>query len=332
MGHVNMMAAVQPFLSGAISKTVNMPNSSTVEDVDKVCMTAWILGLKAIAIYRDGSKLAQPLQTRTQKSPVREKDGVVTIKNFWPGTTLEFPGKIVPSSEVELELSPVFEQGDQESPIDKLEKIADSALRRSLKMQEDGLARGVREYLPWRRESAYTQKVNINGQSVHLTVGRYPDGRAGEVRLDLSRVGTTLSAVCDMVAMMISIGLQYGVPVEEYVQRLSDRKFEPSGLVEGHENIKYVSSIGDFIARELGLTFLGRTEMGQAKGKPTVEELEKILERNDDLQVVVEPSGEVRTTSRSGLEICPACGEAALTRSGTCQTCTSCGYNDGCGG
>lgn len=338
MGHVLMCAAVQPFLSGAISKTINMPNSASVEDVGEVYMQAWKLGLKAVSIYRDGSKLAQPLQAAGGDK--QEKPKPVSFKGY----PTDFP---LPRSEFIEKVTELYEETKE--PETRWERRPGKTFTtasgnkinippQAMEVPAEQLMRGVREYLPWRRQDAYTQKVNISGQSVHLTVGCYPDGRPGEIRLDLSRVGTTLNAFGDMAAMMISIGLQYGVPVEEFVKRLSDRKFDPSGFVEGHENIKYVSSIADFIARELGITFLKRPEMGQvqpAEPEQTEEVIDRIIGSHPNAFAVAS-DGDVGVVAspmtKLVLDLCPSCHEPTLTTSGSCKTCTNCGYNDGCGG
>lgn len=321
MGHVKMMAAVQPFLSGAISKTINMPNSATVEDVGEVYMAAWKLGLKAVAIYRDGSKLAQPLQASGGTEDKKSSEQI-TLKDFpTKGNETTFMGRLVPRKEMEAaEVTMV--DADFGAYGKNYEEMHENPI-----ISKGELKRGEREYLPWRREKVITQKVNISGQSVHLTIGCYPDGRPGEIRIDLSRVGTTLNAFADMVAMMVSLGLQYGVPVEEYVKRLSDRKFEPSGFIEGHENIKWSSSIADYISRELGITFLGRKDMGQVESSvgDSFKEKGELIEIPKPYKPLVEDWKPVR-------DICPECHEPALVQSGTCKTCTNCGYNDGCGG
>lgn len=257
MAHVLMVAAAQPFLSGALSKTINLPNAATIADVDLVYREAHCLGLKAVALYRDGSKLSQPLSSRAEKS----------LKN------------------------------------------------RSL----PGLPRGVREFPPWRREDGYTQKVKIGerAQSVFLTVNRYPDGRPCETFLELAGEGSTMRSLANLVAVAISVGLQYGVPVEEYVNRFLGVKFEPAGFVEGHDRIKATSSIADYVARELGITFLGSDELAQVTPsivhEPAAIDLKKI-------GIVGGYTG----------DICAECGNATMRRSGTCLTC-DCGANTGCG-
>ncbi len=302
MAHVKMVAAVQPFLSGAVSKTVNMPNSATIEDVSEVYMQAWKLDLKAVAIYRDGSKLAQPLNSgktkATEDTSIKDHTTIFNEANLIPENVWR---TFVPNNN-----------------------------------GKEKLLRGIREHPPWRRTNVFTQKVKIGpeGQSVHLTIAKYPDGRPAEVRLDWSRIGTTLEAMTNLVAMMISIGLQYGVPVEEFVDKLQDRKFEPSGMVEGHEAIKWVSSIADLIAREFGITFLGREEMGQVQSKGNGDKIIAGLKEavayakgeNTDVRITEYPR-EIRAIR----DICPKCHEPCLIRTGTCQKCSNCDYDEGCG-
>jgi ribonucleotide reductase alpha subunit len=311
MGHVKMVAAVQPFLSGAVSKTINIPNSATVEDVSEVYIQSWKLGLKAVALYRDGSKLAQPLNTAANEMPKME----IAL------------GEEKPQARWITEHNPSNRDGSfaQRFTVAKEEKDTaqytgkvDEIKITSPYLQPFELSRGEREYLPWRREDAYVQKIKIGpqGQSVFLTIGKYPDGRPGEIYVELGHAGSSLRSSWNLTAMMISIGLQYGVPVGEYVRRLEGIKFEPSGFVEGHGEIKFASSIADYIARDLALTFLGDPSYGQVQS-PTALETQ---------------SGKGNGQRKIHLETCPSCGEPALTRSGTCQTCLECGYNDGCGG
>ncbi len=306
MGHLRMVAAVQPFLSGAVSKTINMPNNATIEDVSEAYMQAWKLGLKAVSIYRDGSKLAQPLSTQRREPISAEIPSAGVIE----GTRAAFKD---------------ISEGKAEFANEVAYKIATQMEEKGLLLKGE-FARGVREYLPWRRDQAYVQKVKIGptGQSVFLTIGKYPDGRPGEIYVELGHAGSSLRASWNLTAMMISIGLQYGVPVEEYVRRLENMKFEPSGFVEGHDQIKAASSIADFIARELGLTFLGRKDMGQIKDEYPERDMNKF---DNEINY-----GRYPKPIQATLDICPACGEPCLVRTGTCQTCTNCAYNDGCGG
>jgi ribonucleoside-diphosphate reductase alpha chain len=300
IGHVKMVAAVQPFLSGAVSKTINIPNSATVEDVSEVYIQSWKLGLKAVALYRDGSKLAQPLNTSKPETTKAEKQET----------------RYDPRLDMKYEVHPMT----TEEKADYNKRTIENFRGGSIQNNRVELSRGEREYLPWRREDAYVQKIKIGpqGQSVFLTIGKYPDGRPGEIYVELGHAGSSLRSSWNLTAMMISIGLQYGVPIEEYVRRLEGIKFEPSGFVEGHGEVKFASSIADYIARDLALTFLGDVSYGQVQSPTALVTQNQNQNGNGQRKVY--------------LETCPSCGEPALTRSGTCQTCLECGYNDGCGG
>lgn len=267
MAHVLMVAAVTPFLSGAASKTFNMPRSATPEDVDRVYREAHRLGVKAIAIYRDGSKLTQPIN-----------------------------------------VSPVVDAVGNVAPI------------RSSAPRMVGAPR--REHLPWRREDCYTQKVKIAGHSVFLHVSRYPDGRPGEVYLELANEGSTLRAMANHLAISISLGLQHGVPLSQYVDNLLNTRFEPAGIVEGHARIKACSSIGDYLARELGITFLGRDELAHVT--PDVDPA-------TGGRLVALDRRAVGVASGYSGDVCSLCGNATMRRAGTCLVCETCGETTGCG-
>jgi ribonucleoside-diphosphate reductase alpha chain len=282
MAHVKMVAAVQPFLSGAASKTINLPHNATIVDVANVYREAHRLGIKAVALYRDGSKLSQPLSSAR---PAAESQVV--------------------------QLESVMRSGDFPIGISRVPLDAGSLLRRS-----------EREFLPWRRENGYTQKVKISEQSVFLTVNRFPDGRPGEMYLELAHAGSTLRAMADLWSMSVSIGLQYGVPAREYVERFLNTKFEPAGFVEGHERIKQVLSVGDYVARELGITFLGMDELGQVVPAVAVD--------TDERVVALDKRAVGIATGYSG-DVCFNCGNATMVRTGTCLRCDTCHADTGCG-
>jgi ribonucleoside-diphosphate reductase alpha chain len=267
--HVRLVAAIQPFLSGAASKTVNLPRTATVEDVAKIHLLAYQLGVKAVALYRDGSKLSQPMSVSRPAAPKAQSGELVRL----------------PTAKAEVDLQ-----------------------------------RGEREYLPWRREGGYTQKVKIGpaGQSVFLTVNSFPDGRPGEMFLELGHQGTTLRAMADMFSIAVSVGLQYGVPVREYVERLLNTRFEPAGLVEGHDRVKQVASIGDFVARDLGIAFLGQHELGQVVPAQAIDTGNAVVAL--DRRAIAAATGDVCS-----------CGSINFRQSGTCKTCEDCGETTGCG-
>jgi ribonucleoside-diphosphate reductase alpha chain len=273
MGHVLMVAAVQPFLSGAVSKTINLPRSATVADVNQIYREAHRLGLKAVALYRDGSKLTQPLSGA--KPRVLETATVRLLRDA---------------------------PAEPKSPT--------------------AIQRGVREFLPWRREGGLTQKIKIDDQSIYLTVNPFPDGRPGEMFLELSHQGSTLRAMADLLSMAVSVGLQYGVPVAEYVERFCHTKFEPAGVVEGHDRIKLVSSIGDYLGRELGITYLGDDSLGQVRPAVAI---------NTGDSVVALDTRAVGIASGYSGDVCGACGNATMRRAGTCLACETCGATTGCG-
>ncbi|MCL1812824.1 MAG: vitamin B12-dependent ribonucleotide reductase [Treponema sp.] len=336
--HVGMMAAVQPFITGAISKTINMPNAAGYEDVKGAYMLAWKSGLKAVALYRDGSKLSQPLSA------------------FAPGAD--------PLADTILAL-----QKDLDAP------------QRSGRMDPQRAAevRGKRQSLPNRR-SGYTQKAKISGHSIFIRTGEYDNGKLGEIFLDMHKEGAAFRSLLNSFAIAVSLGLQYGVPLEEYVDAFTFSRFEPNGMVQGHDYIKMSTSVIDYIFRDLAISYLKRTDLGQVKpedllatatqDKSTDRSIEKAdgktgkteaspaakgqkteakdTEKKSDLkkepvkhETKETPSSkenlpkheEARRIARiKGYEgdPCPSCGSLTLIRSGTCMKCDTCGTTTGC--
>jgi ribonucleoside-diphosphate reductase alpha chain len=312
MGHVKMVAAVQPFLSGAVSKTINMPHESTVEDVSDVYMQSWKLGLKAVAIYRDGSKLTQPYASqKKKKDPVKEAVQKAT--------------KTFEEQMMEKASSNLFARRFTES-------MQGSTIKTQVLPNGHAAPNGNgREMLPWRREKGFTQKVKIDGQSVYLHVGEYEDGRPGEIFLELAKQGSTLRGMGNLFAISVSIGLQHGVPVREYIKNFLLTKFEPAGIVEGHKHIKMVSSIADYVARELAITYLHQYDL--ANDKNGLEESLVEVKREavgDDGNRTFFPIGFALGSGRTG-GVCPDCSNATLVQNGTCVSCSNCSYNTGCG-
>jgi ribonucleoside-diphosphate reductase alpha chain len=217
--HIRMMAAVQPFISGAISKTINMPNAATVDECGEAYMLSWKLGLKANALYRDGSKLSQPLASQVFTFDEDEDDAE---------EALPAPRTVV------------------------TERIVEKVIER--------VRASEREKLPHRRR-AYTQKAIVGGHKVYLHTGEYADGRLGEVFIDMHKEGAAFRSLMNNFAIAISIGLQYGVPLEEFVDAFTFTRFEPAGLVIGNDSIKNATSILDYIFRELGVSYLGRNDL-----------------------------------------------------------------------
>ena len=222
--HIHMMAASQPFISGAISKTINMPNEATVEDCKESYMLSWRLALKANALYRDGSKLSQPLNAQ-----------------------------LLPDDEEEAE--EVAEQLLADKPMAARAAVAaERIVERIVERARE------REKLPNRRKS-YTQKATVGGHKVYLHTGEYEDGRLGEIFIDMHKEGAAFRSLMNNFAIAISLGLQYGVPLDEYVEAFTFTRFEPAGLVQGNDTIKNATSILDYIFRELAVSYLGRHDL-----------------------------------------------------------------------
>lgn len=184
------------------------------------------------------------------------------------------------------------------------------------------LIRGDHEYLPWRREHGYTQKAKINGQSLFWRVSEYPDGRPGEIFIELAHEGSTLRATANCVAIGISVGLQHGTPLEAIVDKYLSTKFEPAGYVEGHDRIKFATSFADLIARDLAITYLGREDLANTVRPINQETLEESVVALDKRAVAL-------AAGRFTGEVCRVCG-GLLVQTGTCQTCQNCGWNEGC--
>jgi ribonucleoside-diphosphate reductase alpha chain len=218
--HIRMMAAAQPFITGAISKTINMPNDATVEDAKEAYMLSWKLALKANALYRDGSKLSQPLNSSLLADEDEDDDEVAEIA-------------ALPAAE---RIPAVTER--------IVEKI---------------VAQG-REKMPDRRKG-YTQKAIVGGHKVYIHTGEYGDGRLGEIFIDMHKEGAAFRAMMNNFAIAISIGLQYGVPLDEFVEAFTFTRFEPAGLVMGNDHIKNATSILDYVFRELAISYLDRTDL-----------------------------------------------------------------------
>jgi ribonucleoside-diphosphate reductase alpha chain len=280
LGHIRMMAAVQPFLSGAISKTINMPNEATLDDVKTAYVASWKLALKAMALYRDGSKLSQPLSAKSDK----KKEAVID------------PTLTLPLKREEIVATPLFKEGSGGGQVEKTyslstknetvvnQMVADG--QAMVKYNHDGSIYGNRIYvhgeqrkLPYKR-SGITIKSKISGQTVFLRAGEYPDGKLGEIFIDMHKEGAAFRSLLNLFAISISTGLQYGVPLEEYVEKFTFTRFEPSGITD-HPNVKFCTSIIDFIFRVLGMEYLGRTDFVQVKPngvqKNKAEQMEQLL-------------------------------------------------------
>jgi ribonucleoside-diphosphate reductase alpha chain len=352
--HIRMMAASQPFISGAISKTINMPNDAGIEDCKEAYMLSWRLGLKANALYRDGSKLSQPLQSQLIEDEDDEDETVETLI----------------ASNAPARASVVAE------------KIVERIVERIERTRE-------RERLPDRRKG-YTQKAVVGGHKVYLRTGEYADGRIGEIFIDMHKEGAAFRSLMNNFAIAISVGLQYGVPLEEYVDAFTFTRFEPAGLVQGNDAIKNATSILDYVFRELAISYLGRNDLAHidpsdighdvlGKGEdqsrppqaaPTTQKLVSsgfVRGRQPELTLVqsglkaaatalspdavIDDESSPRlgysapgTWAASGLkkrreearmkgytgEACPECNNFTLVRNGTCLKCDTCGATTGC--
>ncbi|MGZ8193813.1 MAG: TSCPD domain-containing protein, partial [Methylobacter sp.] len=355
-GHIRMMGATQPFISGAISKTINLPNEATINEIAGSYLLSWELGLKACALYRDGSKLSQPLSTKSDKKkksdPDSYRDGSQKSEVVMPETSNGQGATGNESNIVDLgkltveELLEEVQKRVQSSPDTKLKrKLASIVERRSLPAKRRG----------------FTQKAKINGQAIFLRTGEYGDGTLGEIFIDMAKEGATMRSMMNCFAISISIGLQYGVPLEEFVDKFAFTKFDPSGFVE-HPNIKSTTSIVDFIFRVLGYEYLGRTDLVHVLDKPEVLnsgtddwddvpsglDYEKAPELSSvritrSSQPAKNQSGAQQLKADSGIDAvnaaaknmqsdapaCNVCGHIMM-RSGTCYKCLNCGNQGGC--
>jgi ribonucleoside-diphosphate reductase alpha chain len=237
--HIRMMAAAQPFISGAISKTINMPNEASVEDCKEAYLLSWRLALKANALYRDGSKLSQPLNAQLLADEEEEQDEVLaSITSDQPQTQRA----IILAERLTQRVAELEEEK--------------SRLERQLSQDR----RGLRAKLPDRR-TGYIQKAVVGGHKVYLHTGEYEDGRLGEIFLDMHKEGAAFRSLMNNFAIAVSVGLQYGVPLEEFVEAFTFTRFEPAGLVRGNAKIKNATSILDYIFRELAISYLERNEL-----------------------------------------------------------------------
>jgi ribonucleoside-diphosphate reductase alpha chain len=218
--HLHMMAAAQPFLSGAISKTINMPNDASVEDVQRAYRQGWELMLKAVALYRDGSKLSQPLSATNDA----DTDAAVPV----------------------------------ESQSERVRAVAERIVEKVVVKYVSG----ERHKLPTRR-SGYTQKAVISGHKIYLHTGEYEDGQLGEIFLDMAKEGAAFRSLMNCFAIAVSLALQYGVPLEEFVDAFVFTRFEPNGPVQGHDKVKMVTSVIDYVFRDLAINYLDRNDLSQ---------------------------------------------------------------------
>lgn len=297
--HIQMLAAVQPYLSGSISKTINMPRESTVQDVSEAYKLAWDLGVKCVAIYRDGSKLSAPMSSGVRSKLLRTKNTA-----------------------------------------QKVEVLAEHAARRVLESIPVTHRTPTREKLPDRR-TGYTQKAVIAGHKVYLRTGEYPDGRLGELFIDMHKEGSTLRALMDCFAIAISMGLQYGVPLERFVEQFTFTRFEPAGMVFGHDRLQMSTSILDFVFRDLAINYLDRHDLAHVTADDVRSDAmtpevsaEATLAGTVTLAQIAEGGRSRRSESQmAGYltgDVCTACGSTQMVQSGKCTKCVRCGETSGC--
>jgi ribonucleoside-diphosphate reductase alpha chain len=248
MGHVRVMAAAQPFICGGISKTCNLPNEATVDEIKETYMRSWELGIKAIALYRDGSKLSQPLSNKGSDKTAQDDDKQLAL-----------------SEEFAKQLEAARKQRAEELRPDEILAAAQRILANTTSTEfKRQFAKAIeRNRLPAKRRG-WTQKAKIAGHTVFLRTGEYGDGTLGEIFVDLHKEGASFRSLTNCFAIAVSIGLQYGVPLEEFVDKFIFTRFEPNGFVD-HPNIKHCTSIIDYIFRVLGMEYLGRTDFVQVK-------------------------------------------------------------------
>jgi ribonucleoside-diphosphate reductase alpha chain len=261
--HIGMMAAVQPFVTGAISKTINMPSTASYKDVEGAYVMAWKKMLKAIALYRDGSKLSQPLSA-ISGSGDRLAEVIADLEAAVANG--EYPlqkEEAVPAEAANGALVDNLRREEKKGP--SLVAPESGAAQKAPPTQgPQQLRQGQRKNLPTRR-SGYTQKARIGGHSLFLRTGEYADGSLGEIFLDMHKEGAAFRSLLNSFAISVSLGLQYGVPLEEYVDAFTFTRFEPNGVVQGHDYIKLTTSVLDFIFRDLAITYQKRTDLGQVK-------------------------------------------------------------------
>ena len=339
-GHIRMMAAAQPFVSGAISKTINMPNEASIDDVKNAYLLSWRLGIKANALYRDGSKLSQPLSS------------LLATDLFAAVDLTAAPGERAPLAASQTE---------------QITVIAEKIVYRYL---------ANRRRLPNRR-GGYTQKAVVGGHKVFLRTGEYEDHALGEIFVDMHKEGAAFRSLMNSFAIAISIGLQHGVPLEKFVDQFVFSRFEPNGMVQGHDRIMMATSVIDYIFRDLAVNYLGRHDLAHVKEEDLRHDAMHDTDDDSETQVVSEEVVEIKRVMGPAIDVdaapvhagvlagrsgggmqmgtdgsvsralgvekildakakgyegvpCEECGAMTMVRNGTCLKCVSCGSTSGC--
>lgn len=313
LAHLKMMAAVQPFLSGAISKTCNVPNEASIADIKDLYFQGWKLGLKAVAIYRDGCKASQPLNSTTDTASAAVK---------------------APED---------FELPEAQELVSKLQA------RHGMEVFAKASLPTKRQRLPKNRAGT-TQEATIGGTKLFLRVGEYPDGRVGELFIDMHKEGAAFRAMANSFAIAVSIGLQYGVPLEDFVEQFTFVRFEPHGPVQDDAHIKHATSVLDYVFRHLGVNYLNREDLSHVKpispmrfggralvmpgetARPAVVSMPPPAPSemsSYDAQSSYSQSPELAASKKSGAPFCDSCGHQTV-RNATCWRCLNCGTSMGC--
>jgi ribonucleoside-diphosphate reductase alpha chain len=323
MAHVKMMAAAQPFLSGAISKTVNLPNDATVDEIAEIYFQGWKLGLKAVALYRDGCKASQPLSSTSEKGDDEKAEAKAESAKSAPAATIPVQVQAPPvatGSEAAAEFGPLFAKAPTLGP------------QRA----------SVRYRLPKKRRG-FTQEARIAGHKVFLRTGDYEDGQLGEIFIDMHKEGAAFRSLMNSFAIAVSMGLQHGVSLAEYVETFTFTRFEPQGPVEGHPNIKFSTSIIDYVFRVLAVEYLQRYDLAHVRpdeGTADDPGPASTVAHHTPPQGMAVASMEVSTRGDSALDkqlgkmmgdapFCDNCGHITV-RNGACYRCLNCGSSMGC--
>ena len=287
--HINMMAAAQPLLSGAISKTINLPANASISEVKEAYLLSWKLMNKAVALYRDGSKLSQPLNIQVDEEEQDEAQ--------------------LAESQDDLESLAETEQA-KAAPVKDLREVMEHVLQRSI---------AQRHPLPHRR-MGYTQKASVGGHKVYLRTGEYENGQLGEIFLDMHKEGAAFRSLMNSFAIAISLGLQYGVPLEEFVDAFTFTRFEPNGIVQGNPHIKMSTSIIDYVFRELAVTYLGRHDLAQVEPEDIrADSITQPQNQRKGLSPSQRQAGQSENISEKPLLASSALAASALANSGTSQ-------------
>ena len=312
MAHVRMMAAAQPFLSGAISKTVNLPNEATVDDIAAVYAEGWKLGLKAVALYRDGCKASQPLSTSGTEKKKDEPKAVEAKPEAVTVTTAVVTG----TADTASEFGPLFSKKPALAP-----------------------PRSATRYRLPKKRRGFTQEARIGGHKVFLRTGEYEDGQLGEIFIDMHKEGAAFRSLMNSFAIAVSMGLQHGVSLQEYVDQFTFTRFEPQGPVVGHANVKFATSIIDYVFRVLGVEYLQRYDLAHvqpADAEPAPETDYGLTAAQSAFNATTVGDGGSGNALDKQLSkmmgdapMCSMCGHITV-RNGACYRCLNCGNSMGC--